>query len=62
MAAVEHVAEEVLLADVHLGERHLYLADDAHGAGGAVDDLTERVDRRDLEGELGTPDSGQIGS
>lgn len=50
MAAVEHVAEQILVTDEDAGEGHLDLADDADGAVGAVGDCCERIDGGDLEG------------
>ena len=61
MAAVEDVAQQVLLADVDLRERHLDLTDDAHGAVGAVGDRRVGVDGRDLERQIGPADAGEVG-
>lgn len=61
MAPVERVAQQVLLAEVHVGEGDLDASDDAHGAVGAVGDRGVGVDGRDLERQIGSADARQVG-
>ena len=60
MAPVQDLAKQILLTCVDLCERDLDLADDAHGAIGAIGDRGEGIYGGDLHREFWSPHASQI--